>query len=138
MSAELPQKKVIEHPQLDPSTGFDYRTHIKDAATGKLIRIQNYARHARGGEVLLERPVGSGNCFAENGESIGRFRFVTEGKETIPQKISDDHIEVAPAPTNHMEDLTQRNSALESELAALRAEAEAARKAQKQATVQKA
>ncbi len=131
-----PKAKVIEHPQRDASTGFDYRVHIKDATTGKLIRIQDYAKHMRGGEVLLERPIGSGNCFREGGQEAGRWD--TEKWS----KISDTHIEVAEAPANHMEALTQRNEALEREIAALKAEAEKALLAPKTAggkpTVQKA
>ena len=118
MEATETKQKIVEHPEFDPSTGFDYRTHIKDAKTGKLIRIQTYARHARSGEVLLERPVGSGNCFSENGEPAGRWNL------TKWEKISDDHIAVKAAPANREEDLEQRNAILERELAALKAESQ--------------
>ncbi len=129
---EQQKAQAAEHPQLDESTGFDYRTHISDSRTGKLVRLQHYTRHARGTEVLLERPPGSGNCFNENGTPAGRYSFVTKGRETMWEKVSDEHIATKPAPANHMEELTQRNEALEQELAALRAEAQ-----KPQQTVQK-
>lgn len=109
----------VEQPARDFSTGFDYRTHIKDAKTGRLIRLQHYARHARSGEVLLERPVGSGNAFTENGEPAGRWDFNTW------KKISPEHIEVAQPPANPMEALQQENETMRNELEALRAEAKA-------------
>lgn len=123
--------KVIEHPEHDPSTGFDYRVHIKDAKTGRVIRIQNYSRHARGGEVLLERPSGSGNCFFENGEPAGRWDL------TKWERIADKHIAVAPAPANREEALEQENEALQRELAALRAESSSAQKPQQHKQGQK-
>ncbi len=127
-----PKAKVIEHPQRDESTGFDNRVHIKDAKTGKLIRIQHYARHAKGAEILFERPIGSGNCFFENGVSAGRWDL------TQWAKISDNHIEVAAAPANQMEHLEQQNAALTAELSALRAEAKAAQEhSQQKQAVQK-
>jgi hypothetical protein len=119
-----PKPKVVEHPQLDESTGFDYRVHIKDVKTGNLIRIQNYTRHAKAGDVLLERPVGSGNCFYENGRPAGRYQFIQHKTDVEWKKISDDHIEVAPAPANREEALAQHNEMLEREIASLRAEVE--------------
>lgn len=109
-------QKVVEHPQRDESTGFDYRVHIRDAKTGRLTRIQHYARHSRGGEVLLERPVGSGNCFFENGELAGRWDLVKWAK------LSDKHLEVAAAPMNREEELEEQNEMLRLELEALKAE----------------
>lgn len=128
-----PKPKIQEHPPLDESTGFDYRVHIRDAKTSKLIRIQTYARHARGAEVLLERPEGSGNCFFENGRPAGLWDIKKWSK------ISDTHREVPQAPANREEALMQKNEALEQELAALREEAEARQKAatQKGPQVQK-
>ncbi len=125
-----PKAKVIEHPQLDESTGFDYRTHIRDSKTGRLHRVQNYARHSRGTDVLLERPVGSGNCFHENGTSAGNW------DTTGWKKLSDTHKAAAPQALNREDELMQRNDALEKELAALRAEAEKQQSDKKQ--VQKA
>ncbi len=117
MSSET-KLKITEHPQYDASTGFDYRVHIKDAKTGKVIRLQHYARHTNGTAVLLERPIGSGNAFSENGAKAGRWDFKKW------QKITDSHSEVAQPPANRTEELEQRNAALEQELAALRAESE--------------
>jgi hypothetical protein len=113
---------VVEQPPYDPSTGFDYRVHVKDAKTGRLIRLQHYARHAHGGEVLLERPIGSGNCFYENGVPAGRYRFQDAKGKPCKEKISEDHIEVAAAPASYQEALEQDNEALRAELEALKAE----------------
>ena len=119
--------KVIEHPQRDETSGFDYRVQVKDAKTGKMIRLQHYTRHTKGEQVLLELPVGSGNCFLENGEPAGRYKFHVpkDSREVVWEKISDKHVEVAAAPIDQMDYLAQKNEALEKELAALRAEAEA-------------
>ena len=127
-----PQPKVVEHPQLDESTGFDYRTHIKDAKTGRLVRTQNYARHARNGEVLLERPPGSGNCFHENGVPAGRYRFPIKGTEVIWEKLGETHVEVKAGPANRTEELEQQNELLSLELEELRAEAATRSKQQDQ------
>lgn len=119
MSAEQQEKpKVVEQPQRDHSTGFDYRTHIKDAKSGKIIRLQHYAKHSRGTEVLLERPIGSGNMFTENGVAAGRWDI--KGWT----KISDKHVDAPQPPANRVEELEQHNEALQRELAALQAERE--------------
>ncbi len=128
MAAEAqPKRKIVEHPELDPSTGFDYRTHIKDAKTGQLIRLQNYARHSKNGEVLLERPIGSGNCFFENGEPAGRYRFTQTKTDVTWEKISDTHLEVKPM-LSKVDELKQTNELLSLEVESLRAEADALRK----------
>ena len=116
-NAEAFQKgQVVEQPVRDHSTGFDYRVQVKDAKTGRLIRKQDYCKHSRGTEVLLERPIGSGNAFFENGESAGRWDF------KLWKKIADEHNAVAPQAASFEEELMQRNEQLEAELAALKAE----------------
>ncbi len=125
MSAEL-QAKIIEQPPLDETTGFDYRVHIKDAKTGRIVRVQHYARHARGGEVLLERPVGSGNCYTENGKPAGQWNFQDKAGKPVWEKIGEKHIDVAVEAASREDELSAKNEALELEIAALRAEAKAA------------
>jgi hypothetical protein len=117
MNQEQIKPKIVEHPALDESTGFDYRVHIKDSKTGKLIRLQHYAKHAKGDEVMFERPIGSGNAYTPNGEPAGLWDF----KQW--KKLGDEHAEVAQPPANRQEELEQQNAALEAELSQLRAEA---------------
>ncbi len=117
-----PARAVKEHPEVDPSTGFDMRTHIIDANTGRLIRLQTYARHAKGDKVLFERPIGSGNCWYENGQSAGRWTFKDHDGNLEWKQVSKEHVATKAAPVNHAEDLEQRNETLEAELEALRAE----------------
>ena len=64
--AEAP--KIIESPERDWTKGFDDRVHVRDAKTGRVIRVQDYAKHFNGSQVMYERPIGSGNMFRENGE----------------------------------------------------------------------
>lgn len=125
-----PAPKVIEAPQLDETSGFDYRTHISDAKTNRLIRLQPYTKHAKGSEVMLERPPGSGNCYHENGQPAGRWSITVEGRETVWKKVSDKHAEVPAAPASQAEAQAQRIEALELELAAREAELEAATRPQ--------
>ena len=123
MNAEAFQKgTVVEQPPYDPSTGFDYRVHIKDAKTGRLIRLQHYARHAHGGEVLLERPIGSGNCFHENGQPAGRYKFQDDKGKPCKEKVSEKHLEVAAAPASYLESVEQELDSVRAELEALKAE----------------
>ena len=117
-----PKPVITEDPAHDPSTGFDYRTHIKDGKTGKLIRLQQYARHTRNAEVLLERPIGSGNCWYENGVPAGRWKFHQEKNDVRWEKLSDTHTAVRAAPANELEASQQENEILRRELAAAQAE----------------
>lgn len=111
--------KVVEAPERDFSTGFDYRVQIRDAKTGRIHAIQHYAMHIRNGETLLERPIGSGNAFFQNGEPAGRWDF-NEWK-----KIGQEHIKVAASPENREQELAQQLEMANLELEALRAEAKA-------------
>ena len=113
-----PRAKVIESPQLDPTAGFDLRTHIKDAKTNKLIRLQPYARHARNDEVLYERPIGSGNCYHENGVPAGNWKFHQQKDDVRWEKVSDKHVATKAAPVDHLEEAYQKIEMLERELAA--------------------
>lgn len=137
-AAAVQQKpKPVEVPARDFDTGFDYRTHIRDAKTGRLIILQPYSRHSNGEQVLLERPIGSGNCFAENGEPAGRWKFETAGKEAKWTKLSDTHDATAKNPSvNPVEDLRAENEALKAERAARDAEL-AAREVASQPKAQK-
>src|SRR5665213_428083 len=67
---------------------FDNRVHIRDEATGRLIKKQHYARHTFGNKTIYERPVGSGNCFDAHGESIGQWKMIEGGRW---EKIAAEH-----------------------------------------------
>ena len=57
-----------EHTQ----TGFDYRVHISDPKTGRLVKYQPYQMVIKDGVTKLERPIGSGNWFYPNGEPVNK------------------------------------------------------------------
>lgn len=118
-------KKVIEFPA-KADEGFDIRTHIRDAKTGRLHILQPFAYHAQGDLRLHERPIGSGNMFSPNGDPIGRWTLKGEGKNRLWEKISEQHTEVAPnIPVNREEHLENELTASQKEVAALKAEREA-------------
>lgn len=50
--------------------GFDYRVHITDPKTGRLIKYQPYQMVIKDGLTRIERPIGSGNWFYSNGEPV--------------------------------------------------------------------
>lgn len=56
-----------EHTQ---QQGFDYRVHIFDPKTGKLLKYQPYQMVIKDGITKIERPIGSGNWFHPNGEPV--------------------------------------------------------------------
>lgn len=58
--------KDIENTQ----KGFDYRVHVKDPKTGKLVKYQPYQMKIENGMTKIERPIGSGQWFYPNGEPI--------------------------------------------------------------------
>jgi hypothetical protein len=70
-----------EHTQ--PS-GFDYRVHIFDAKTGKLVKYQPYQMVIKDGITKIERPIGSGNWFHPNGEPVK-----TEKKDKANESKAD-------------------------------------------------
>lgn len=126
------KKKPVEFPE--QPEGFDNRTHIRDAKTGRLIRVQGYAIHDNGGEKMFERPVNSGNMFNHAGHSLGKWTSKIVGKNTIWAKVSDKHDDV-PAYTmlaTKEEFLEAQNDDLKKELAALQAELEAKAISQKE------
>lgn len=130
-----PKPKVIEHPERNPSEGFDLRTHIKDAKTGKLIRVQPYTRRVVNSVVYYERPVGSGNLFFESGLAAGRrIPDSKDAKGNVTYKIDEQasHIEYVASITQErtMDGVVDENEALRKELAALKAEKEMLEKAQ--------
>lgn len=64
---------------------FDLRTHVRNAK-GDITHKQPYRCKITNGQALYERPVGSGNWYAENGELIhkGEEKPV-EVKEAKPE-----------------------------------------------------
>ena len=117
-------KKVIESPAYS-GEGFDTRTHISDAVTGRLIKLQPYRLFVRDEVRYFERPKLSGNLFFENGTPAGRMI----GGKLDPHAEHVLAAEVAQPITP--DEMLEKNAALEAEIAALRAEKEALLKAQK-------
>lgn len=118
------EKPIIEVPPRqygsDGEQVFDNRTHIRDADSGRLLKKQPYAYHVFNDTKMWERPIGSGNMYNHFGDPIGRWKSAGRGAW---EKISETH---SDAPTYEkvmtVEDLVQRNSELELEVAALKAE----------------
>lgn len=116
--------EVIEHPAR-VGTGFDLRTHILDAKTGEMIRIQPYRRFCEGRSVYFERPKMSGNLFYESNEPAGRRIQDKDGNWIIDTKL--EHVDFI-APKTHLvkaQEVFEENAALRAELAALKAEKDA-------------
>lgn len=129
-----PKPKVIETPER-VGEGFDLRTHISDAKTGQLIRMQPYRMFCEGRIRYFERPKMSGNLFYESGEVAGR-RVQVEGKWKIDETLK--HTEFTSAKTDLItpDQVFSENEELRKELAAMRAEKEASIKAEKAAPLQ--
>jgi hypothetical protein len=124
----VPQPKIIEHPEKQEGI-FDFRTHIRDTKTGRLVAHQPYAMHCIGDLKLLERPVGSGNMFTTGGQEQGRWQIVKDGKNSHWQKVSDTHADVPSAQylksaMENAHELIEENKSLAQELAALKLENE--------------
>lgn len=120
------EKQIIEDPQRpygsEGEQVFDNRVHIRNAETGRLIRRQHYAMHAFSDKKIWERPIGSGNMFDAHGDPIGRWKRADKGHW---EQISKEHSAVPMAEKIATPDeLIARNSELESELAALKADLE--------------
>jgi hypothetical protein len=60
----------MEEKENTQQAGFDYRVHISDPKTGRLIKFQPYHMVIKDGVTKIERPIGSGNWFYENGEPV--------------------------------------------------------------------
>jgi hypothetical protein len=115
------EKQIQEHP-VRPEEGFDTRVNIRDRQTGTLIRLQHYAMHTFDDMKMYEQPIGSGNMFDIGGHPIGRWKATQAGKNVRWERISEEHIEAAPAVRNKEEYLEQQNDILRKELEQLRAE----------------
>ena len=120
---DKPQKKIVEHPERNPTLGFDTRTHIKDSATGQLIRKQIHSLHIVGGQYLYEYPVKSGNLFYASGEVAGRW--IKDGKG-YKQDPDAKHLDFVAPKTDFVtpEEVMNENEMLRAELAALKGDKE--------------
>jgi len=128
MALEL-QPKAKRERVTDPNR-FDMITHETDAR-GR-VRGTNLLRiHMKDGNSYYERPVGSGNLFYENNEPAGRVEAKKDARGRIVGKTFDfnaKHV-VFKKPADAQTELEQKlmeeqakSSALEKELAAIRAE----------------
>lgn len=117
MQQQATQKLIKESPERDPTSPLDLRTHIRNADTGGLMRIQHYTLRCREGVRYFEVPKGSGNLFYESSEPAGRW----ENKKINAEA---EHIAYsAPkTPQDLLEAERDKNAALEAELTAMRAE----------------
>lgn len=70
---------------------FDYRTHIKDPKTGKLIKFQPYKMVIKDGITMLERPIDSGNWFHPNGEPVKKAE-----QKVIKEKAHESKADTTP------------------------------------------
>lgn len=70
---------------------FDWRTHVKDPKTGRLVKFQPYKMVIKDGLTMIERPIDSGNWFHPNGEPIK--------KETKQQFVKKEKADESKADT---------------------------------------
>lgn len=123
----VPQKEIIEVPAKAPS-GFDLRTHIKDANTGRLVRTQAHRIHCDRDMRYFEFPVDSGNLWFEDNSPAGRVTYKGEGKSRA-KTINPDapHLAFVPLKSSEttVEGILEENEMLRRELAEAKAEREA-------------
>lgn len=95
------QTKVQEMPERDPQVGFDMRTHIYDAKTGKMIRYQPYVRYAdKTKGVAYER---DGKFFYETGELADVKVWGEPASKSMTRKITSTSIEELQAKIEEQE-----------------------------------
>jgi len=116
-----PKPEIIEHPAR-VGTGFDLRTHIKNAKTGETIKEQPYRRFCVGLKVYYERPKFSGNLVFEDGKHAGRRFQDKEGKWVIDESLPHEAYVAKRTELVRPEDIADENEALRAELAARDAE----------------
>lgn len=126
-----PAPKVIVEPK------FDLTTHRRDKY-GKVIEINPYRMHCIGPMKGFERPIGSKNLWYENNEPMGRLVETRDEKTkvtTLSFDLGAPHLEwTAPLTADQQiaresAEMKATNSALQAELAAMKAEREADQKA---------
>lgn len=122
----------MEEASIDPSKLGDFdpkRVQWRDPKTGRVIKVKPYRLVIENHEKFFEYPKHSGNLWYENRMPAGRWEHI-EGKRVI--KKGAEHVEyVAPLTADEkiMLDVLQtkeKNRQLEAELAAIKAEQEAA------------
>lgn len=60
-----------EQDREEEISGFDFRTHVMSKKTKSLAKVQNYhINYKKGGGSLIERPIGSGQWFSEDGKLV--------------------------------------------------------------------
>lgn len=86
MEKNSTQPEIKESPERDPLVGFDLRTHIHDAATGKLIKYQPYLRFSDQKKgTVYER---NGVYFDETGEVADPEIWGQPSTKTMTRQIS--------------------------------------------------
>lgn len=87
MSEQKP--KIQESPEWS-GEGFDLRTHVRDANTGRILKLQPYRMKIKDGVETFERPVGSGNLWFRDGSAANEHKAfaapVTEAQTVNAQR----------------------------------------------------
>lgn len=119
-----PKPKVLETPER-VGEGFDLRTHISDAKTGGLVRVQPYRLFCQERIKYYERPKLSGNLYFEDGKEAGRRTKTAEGAWVIDTKAAHVDFTAAKSDAITPDQVFAENEELRKELAAMKAEKEA-------------
>lgn len=127
-----PASKRVEY-QADPNK-FDLQVHAWDGQ-GKMIKANHYRQHIIGATTYYERPVNSGNLWFENNQPAGRmeYTFGEDGKiaskelhKGAPHKDWTRPLSGTEKVHFELEQQKAKNAQLEAEIAAIKAEKEAA------------
>lgn len=118
--------------EVDPNK-FDLRTHVWDAQ-GALVRKNLYTNHCVEGRNYFERPIKSGNLWYANNQPAGRVDYIKgpDGKtikkidEQAAHTVFTPELEGDEALLYALEQEKNRSTALEQELAAIKADRVAA------------
>jgi hypothetical protein len=106
-----PARPIKESPERDPQVGFDLRTQIFDASTGKMIKYQPYLRYTdKVKGVVYER---DGVFFYENGEVADKSIWGEPKTKTVSRQVTANTVEELQAKLESqqkkIEELTARN-----------------------------
>lgn len=122
---DIVETQTVQDAQLGD---FDPRVvHYRDQKTGRLVDVKPFRVHVEEGERFYEYPKNSGNLWYENRLPAGRWEADDKGSRKIVRGA--DHKTWTPPPTEDellkqsQFELESKNTALEKEVAALKAEA---------------
>lgn len=82
---------IVESPEKDPLTGFDFRTHISDKKTGKLIKYQPYLRMSDQKKgVVYER---NGIFYDETGHEADESIWGKPSTKTMSRQVTANTVD---------------------------------------------